>query len=381
MSNNKLKKDVPINTLLHTSTPKRKLNRSLPTYDTSPGDPNFKSNKQNKIHRSFCNNTCPTLENFIRDDLFSPTKENISINHKLKKKKKNSRSSFSPNRQENTSFDNSNNIKLGKEKNCYENVETKSINVIKYPESGKNIKSRRIKPTILLEQEPKATVIGSNSFSFIHSDSEVIDNVSAWQRSVLQEEKEKIASRSSDSVITVRRNSTRTFTLVSPDQVTHKELLDSLVHIHKTLIDYGYILSLAAELHFILTLLLASGQEDTSCLKNYKDVFDSVHNCVYFAAKVLLSQAPLLSVLNRATLRLLCENVRVQEFVPGLINMLTPSVIHRSADIKYGKLHCVVCLIIYFLCLYFSSLKFMNSLIYALVWRLRVFSFKNNRII
>lgn len=331
-----------VSKILCTSTPKRRVNKSLPINDTSYVE-------KNKKNRSF-NATCPTLENFITDSLLNSSKENLSFGSKGKRKKR-GRNSNSPTKDSDKKFStscdlqkNDNDISFEVKNRSFDSknksfdTKTRSFDLkfVNIVESPNVLRSRRIKPTVL-NQSTEKTVLGSNSFSFTQSNE--LDNFS-WQRSILKEEKEKIASRTTDSIITVRRNPSKNFIPASPNLVTKSNILISLVQVYKTLIDFGYVLNPLTEFNFVLTLLLANGEEGMFC-SDYEDIFESIHNCVYFAAKLLLEEVKFLQILNKSTLRLLSENNRVLEFVPELSKILNDFINLRPADITIGKLRTI----------------------------------------
>uniref|UniRef100_A0A3Q3J5W0 Codanin-1 C-terminal domain-containing protein n=1 Tax=Monopterus albus TaxID=43700 RepID=A0A3Q3J5W0_MONAL len=64
-------------------------------------------------------------------------------------------------------------------------------------------------------------------------------------------------------------------------------------------------------------------QESLSAVNSGRRYLRQVHNCVYFAVKVLRNQFQLVSHLDKCTLRLLAENERVSSFCPDLRDRLT----------------------------------------------------------
>ncbi|XP_010775183.1 codanin-1-like [Notothenia coriiceps] len=88
------------------------------------------------------------------------------------------------------------------------------------------------------------------------------------------------------------------------------------------------------ELFFVVQLLTSrsphthdEGEQGSLCV-GHTEVLErsylrQVHNCVYFAVKVLESQFQLVSNLDKCTLRLLAENERVASFSPDLRDLLT----------------------------------------------------------
>ncbi|XP_052009059.1 codanin-1-like [Xyrauchen texanus] len=119
-----------------------------------------------------------------------------------------------------------------------------------------------------------------------------------------------------------------------PDKVTQSAELDLLSELYCTCISENLVPCVFLELFFVLQLLTSRGvsvsesaEEGASVCKNSPDVLEraylgNVHNCVYFAVRVLENQFELLSHLDKCTLRLLSENERVAAFSPGLRDRL-----------------------------------------------------------
>lgn len=119
-----------------------------------------------------------------------------------------------------------------------------------------------------------------------------------------------------------------------PSKVTFAFELDLLAVLYCTCISENLVPNVFLELFFVIQLLTSRSpptteeDEDKSiCLVNpdvlEKGYLGRVHNCVYFAVRVLENQFPLVAHLDKCTLRLLAENERVACFSPKLRDRLT----------------------------------------------------------
>ncbi|XP_035251916.1 codanin-1 [Anguilla anguilla] len=122
-----------------------------------------------------------------------------------------------------------------------------------------------------------------------------------------------------------------------PSRVTCASTLDLLAQLYCACISENLVPSVFLELFFVLQLLTSratsvSEEEDEEEHKGPKEggtvdvlerrYFRNLHNCVYFAVRVLENQFELVSHLDRCTLRLLAENERVGCFSPSLRDRL-----------------------------------------------------------
>lgn len=110
--------------------------------------------------------------------------------------------------------------------------------------------------------------------------------------------------------------------------VTRQEKLDMIIKIYSFLIENSFVRNLTSELHFVVSLLLEKMYNNEDVVSNEKKInfmlLKSIHNRVYFACGVLQNLLGLLKMLDKATLRLLCENKRLQKFAtPKFIKKLT----------------------------------------------------------
>ncbi|XP_076013891.1 codanin-1 isoform X2 [Genypterus blacodes] len=126
-----------------------------------------------------------------------------------------------------------------------------------------------------------------------------------------------------------------------PSKVTFALELDLLAALYCTCISENLVPNVFLELFFVVQLLTSrfppNDDEGSLCAVNL-DVLErgyltQVHNCVYFAVKVLENQFQLVANLDKCTLRLLAENERVASFSPALRDELT-----RAQDTSTAKL-------------------------------------------
>ncbi|XP_045919243.1 codanin-1-like [Micropterus dolomieu] len=119
-----------------------------------------------------------------------------------------------------------------------------------------------------------------------------------------------------------------------PSKVTFSLELDLLADLYCTCISENLVPNIFLELFFVMQLLTCQSphtrdadEQESLCAVN-SDVLErcylrQVHNCVYFAVKVLENQFQLVTHLDKCTLRLLAENERVASFSPDLRDRLT----------------------------------------------------------
>ncbi|KAM6912224.1 codanin-1 [Xenentodon cancila] len=129
-----------------------------------------------------------------------------------------------------------------------------------------------------------------------------------------------------------------------PSKVTFPLELDILAELYCTCISENLVANIFLELFFVMQLLTSqsphtqTGDQESLCDVN-SDVLErsylrQVHNCVYFAVKVLENQFQLVAHLDKCTLRLLAENERVGSFSPHLRDRLTQAQDRSSAKLS-----------------------------------------------
>uniref|UniRef100_A0A1A7YT42 Codanin 1 n=2 Tax=Iconisemion striatum TaxID=60296 RepID=A0A1A7YT42_9TELE len=130
-----------------------------------------------------------------------------------------------------------------------------------------------------------------------------------------------------------------------PSKVTFSSELDVLVKLYCTCISENLVPNIFLELFFVMQLLTSwahhthDDEEQKSFCAANSDVLErcylrQVHNCVYFAVKVLENQFQLVTHLDKCTLRLLAENERVASFSPDLRDRLTQAQDRSTAKLS-----------------------------------------------
>ncbi|XP_069008808.1 codanin-1 [Embiotoca jacksoni] len=131
-----------------------------------------------------------------------------------------------------------------------------------------------------------------------------------------------------------------------PSEVTFSSELDLLAELYCTCISENLVPNIFLELFFVMQLLTSwsphvhddnDGQESLCAVNT--DVLErhylrQVHNCVYFAVKILENQFQLVVHLDKCTLRLLAENDRVASFSPDLRDRLTQAQDRSTAKLS-----------------------------------------------
>ncbi|XP_015206536.2 codanin-1 [Lepisosteus oculatus] len=124
-------------------------------------------------------------------------------------------------------------------------------------------------------------------------------------------------------------------------KVTFSSELDLLAQLYCTCVAENLVPSVILELFFVLQLLTSRAplpaKEGKLSLGESDDVLDrhylgTLHNCVFFAVRVLENQFELMSHLDHDTLRLLAENERVALFSPALRDRLMDA--HENSTAK-----------------------------------------------
>nr|XP_057913563.1 codanin-1 isoform X2 [Doryrhamphus excisus] len=171
------------------------------------------------------------------------------------------------------------------------------------------------------------------------------------ERALLKREKSKRAQHacspppsSSEEPCTPTKSGVRVPSKLTPDQatacpepskVTSALDLDLLAELYCTCISENLVPNIFLELFFVMQLLTSrfplacDGDDEKESVRELdSDVLErhylrQVHNCVYFAVKVLENQYQLLTHMDKCTLRLLAENERVASFSPHLRDRLS----------------------------------------------------------
>uniref|UniRef100_A0A672J4M7 Codanin-1 C-terminal domain-containing protein n=1 Tax=Salarias fasciatus TaxID=181472 RepID=A0A672J4M7_SALFA len=127
-------------------------------------------------------------------------------------------------------------------------------------------------------------------------------------------------------------------TCPEPSKVTFASELDLLANLYCTCISENLVPNIFLELFFVMQLLTSwsahNNDEDQEGLRAVECYLRQVHNCVYFAVKVLENQFQLVAHLDKCTLRLLAENERVASFSPDLRERLIQAQDRSTAKIS-----------------------------------------------
>lgn len=223
--------------------------------------------------------------------------------------------------------------------------------------------SRRINPTPVSAERPHSkpkTCFTSTPFSESSGPSLIAEALEGpmtvgsppslqEERELLKREKTKRAQQvgsplsSSLDPCTPTKSGLRMGSKVTPDlqtpcpepfKVTFSLELDLLAELYCTCISENLVPNIFLELFFVVQLLTSRSphthdeeEQGSLCVGNTevleRSYLRQVHNCVYFAVKVLENQSQLVSNLDKCTLRLLAENERVASFSPDLRDLLT----------------------------------------------------------
>ncbi|NXM56984.1 CDAN1 protein, partial [Illadopsis cleaveri] len=135
-------------------------------------------------------------------------------------------------------------------------------------------------------------------------------------------------------------------TCASPAKVSCKKQLECLAQLYSSCIAENLVPNIFLELFFVLQLLTSKGtstaedgDSDPEISERNGDVsgrqhFESVHNCVYFAVRVLDYQYEIISHLEKGMLKLLAENERIASFSPTLHKRLRQAYESSTAKVS-----------------------------------------------
>ncbi|XP_073921877.1 codanin-1 isoform X3 [Castor canadensis] len=215
--------------------------------------------------------------------------------------------------------------------------------------AGRTKPSRRINPTPVSEErslsKPK-TCFTSPPISCVPSSQPSALDTSPWglglppgcrslqeEREMLRKERSKQLQQSpapacptpeSGSPVPSRTGNL-TAELADPARVSSRQRLELVALVYSSCISENLVPNLFLELFFVLQLLTARRMvaAKDSDLESSPDslespLFQSIHDCVFFAVQVLERQYEVLSFLDKGTLKLLAENERLLCFSPAL---------------------------------------------------------------
>ncbi|NXO68284.1 CDAN1 protein, partial [Phainopepla nitens] len=135
-------------------------------------------------------------------------------------------------------------------------------------------------------------------------------------------------------------------TCANPAKVSYKKQLECLAQLYSSCIAENLVPNIFLELFFVLQLLTSKGtstaedgDSDPEISERNRDVsgrqhFESVHNCVYFAVRVLDYQYEIISHLEKGMLKLLAENERIASFSPTLHKRLRQAYESSTAKVS-----------------------------------------------
>ncbi|NXH51687.1 CDAN1 protein, partial [Rhabdornis inornatus] len=135
-------------------------------------------------------------------------------------------------------------------------------------------------------------------------------------------------------------------TCANPAKVSCKKQLECLAQLYSSCIAENLVPNIFLELFFVLQLLTSKGtsaaedgDSDPEISERDRDVsgrqhFESVHNCVYFAVRVLDYQYEIISHLEKGMLKLLAENERIASFSPTLHKRLRQAYESSTAKVS-----------------------------------------------
>uniref|UniRef100_A0A8C0JTG8 Codanin 1 n=1 Tax=Canis lupus dingo TaxID=286419 RepID=A0A8C0JTG8_CANLU len=218
--------------------------------------------------------------------------------------------------------------------------------------AGRTKPSRRINPTPVSEErslsKPK-TCFTSPPISCVPSSQPSVPDTSPWghglppgcrslqeEREMLRKERSKHLQQSPTPACPTSesgsplpsRTGNLTAEAADPARVSSRQRLELIALIYSSCIAENLVPNLFLELFFILQLLtarrmVAAKDSDLEPTPGAPDslespLFQSVHDCVFFAVQVLEHQFQVLSYLDKGTLKLLAENERLLCFSPAL---------------------------------------------------------------
>ncbi|XP_012369307.1 codanin-1 [Octodon degus] len=212
--------------------------------------------------------------------------------------------------------------------------------------------SRRINPTPVSEErslsKPK-TCFTSPPISCVPSSQPSALDTSPWglglppgcrslqeERAMLRKERSKQLQQSptptcptpESGLLLPSRTGSLTVEPADPARVSSRQRLEVVALVYSSCIAENLVPNLFLELFFVLQLLtarrmVAAKDNDLEPSQGTLDslespLFQSIHDCVFFAVQVLEHQFQILSYLDKGTLKLLAENERLLCFSPAL---------------------------------------------------------------
>ncbi|XP_059705542.1 codanin-1 [Haemorhous mexicanus] len=244
--------------------------------------------------------------------------------------------------------------------------------------TNKSKPSRRINPTPVSAERPlskpktcftstpvsRSPASSLEAFAAVQEGnlSSVISNSLQEEREMLKKERCKLLHQASspagipfDPCTPTKPSYTRSASLpaeshlvtcANPAKVSCKKQLECLAQLYSSCIAENLVPNIFLELFFVLQLLTSKGtsaaedgDSDPEISERNRDVsgrqhFESVHNCVYFAVRVLDYQYEIISHLEKGMLKLLAENERIASFSPTLHKRLRQAYESSTAKVS-----------------------------------------------
>ncbi|XP_053521848.1 codanin-1 isoform X5 [Artibeus jamaicensis] len=208
--------------------------------------------------------------------------------------------------------------------------------------AGRTKPSRRINPTPVSEErslsKPK-TCFTTPPINCVPSSQPSVLDSNPWghglppgcrslqeEREMLRKERSKQLQQSSAPTCPIpelgsslpTRAGNLTAEPADPAKVSSHQRLELVALVYSSCIAENLVPNLFLELFFVLQLLTTRRMVAAKDNSLESPLFQSVHDCVFFAVQVLEHQFPVLSYLDKGTLKLLAENERLLCFSPAL---------------------------------------------------------------
>lgn len=112
-------------------------------------------------------------------------------------------------------------------------------------------------------------------------------------------------------------------------EVTNTKQLEILIELYSSMLTENLVLNPCNEMYFILSLLLTK-TDRIKLTSRILQLLGTIHNKIFFAAKVLETQTHFLKALDKTTLKHLTENPNLRHFSPKLVAELTACISDKS---------------------------------------------------
>uniref|UniRef100_A0A803W5U0 Codanin-1 C-terminal domain-containing protein n=1 Tax=Ficedula albicollis TaxID=59894 RepID=A0A803W5U0_FICAL len=209
--------------------------------------------------------------------------------------------------------------------------------------------SRRINPTPVSAERPLSKPKTCFTSTPVRNLSSVMSNSLQEEREMLKKERYSLRI-SFDPGTPTKPSYTRSASLpaeshlvtcANPAKVSCKKQLECLAQLYSSCIAENLVPNIFLELFFVLQLLTSKGtstaedgDSDPEINVSGRQHFESVHNCVYFAVRVLDYQFEIISHLEKGMLKLLAENERISSFSPTLHKRLRQAYESSTAKVS-----------------------------------------------